>query len=100
MAIINDNLRTIRGLMGLTQTQFSDILNTPRTTYTHYENGNSEPGIAFAVTVSKLTSLNVDTLISEDLSAKNPEKLASELLKSVSIQYLQLYAEVQGQKSE
>ncbi len=84
ISYIQGNLRAIRAAMKLGQVDFGALLNIPRSTYVHYENGNSEPSIQAMVRLSEITGKSIETLINTDISAIPSCELQESILPAVS----------------
>ena len=67
--IIHKNIRHLRKLRGLTQEQFAEELQVPRSRIGSYEEGRSEPPIAMLVALSDFFKIPVDILIKNDLTS-------------------------------
>ncbi|WP_420379698.1 XRE family transcriptional regulator [Gilvibacter sp.] len=67
--IIHKNIRHLRKLRGLTQEQFAEELQVPRSRIGSYEEGRSEPPIAMLIAFSDFFKIPVDILIKNDLTS-------------------------------
>lgn len=68
MKRISTNIRHLRKLKGLTQEQFADKVSITRSRVSSYEEGRSEPSIAFLITISDYFKLPIDILVKNDLT--------------------------------
>ncbi|WP_299157775.1 helix-turn-helix domain-containing protein [uncultured Tenacibaculum sp.] len=68
MKKVQTNIRHLRKLKGLTQEQFANEVNITRSRVSSYEEGRSEPSIAFLITISEYFKLPIDVLVKNDLS--------------------------------
>lgn len=68
MKKVQTNIRHLRKLKGLTQEQFANEVNITRSRVSSYEEGRSEPSIAFLITISDYFKLPIDVLVKNDLS--------------------------------
>lgn len=68
MKKIQKNIRHLRRLKGLTQEQFAGEVNITRSRVSSYEEGRSEPSIAFLIIISEYFKLPIDVLVKNDLS--------------------------------
>ena len=69
MNFISNNIKHIRTLKGLTQEQFSSILNVSRSRISSYEENRAIPPIDFLVDLSQYFNIPIDAFIKNDLSA-------------------------------
>jgi len=73
MAMINKNLKYLRGQQGLTQKQLAEKLGLKQAAIGAYEEERSTPPLASLLDLSKIFNVNLDDLVRQDLS-KSPEK--------------------------
>jgi len=64
-----NNIKHLRTLKGLTQEQFSSILNVSRSRISSYEENRAIPPIDFLVDLSEYFNIPIDAFIKNDLSA-------------------------------
>jgi len=64
-----NNIKHLRTLKGLTQEQFSSILNVSRSRISSYEENRAIPPIDFLVDLSQYFNIPIDAFIKNDLSA-------------------------------
>ncbi|MEJ1241365.1 XRE family transcriptional regulator [Chryseolinea sp. T2] len=73
MAMINKNLKFLRGQQGLTQKQLAEKLGLKQAAIGAYEEERATPPLASLLDLSKIFNVNLDDLVRQDLS-KSPEK--------------------------
>ncbi|HEY9004993.1 XRE family transcriptional regulator [Ohtaekwangia sp.] len=73
MAIINKNLKFLRTQKGLTQKQLAEKLGLKQAAIGAYEEERATPPLASLLDITKIFNVNLDALVSQDLS-KVPEK--------------------------
>jgi len=73
MAMINRNLKYLRGQQGLTQKQLAEKLGLKQAAIGAYEEERATPPLASLLDLSKIFNVNLDDLVRQDLS-KAPEK--------------------------
>jgi transcriptional regulator with XRE-family HTH domain len=78
MAIINRNLKFLRAQKGLTQKQLAEKLGLKQAAIGAYEEERSTPPLASLLDISRIFNVNLDALVSKDLS-KVPEKERSKM---------------------
>ncbi|RZJ85984.1 MAG: XRE family transcriptional regulator [Chryseobacterium sp.] len=64
---ISHNLKHIRKQKGLTQDAFSKQLGISRPSYASYEEKRAEPPLSVVITVSNLTGIDINTLLTDEL---------------------------------
>lgn len=69
MKKIAKNIRHLRNLKKMTQEQFADELNVPRSRIGSYEEGRSEPPIEMLIWLSAYFNVPIDILVKNDLTA-------------------------------
>ncbi|MBK7605449.1 MAG: helix-turn-helix transcriptional regulator [Saprospiraceae bacterium] len=62
------NLKYLRHRRQLSQQLLAEELGIPRTTYSEYEKGNTEPNLRLLTRMSELFTISLDQLIREDVS--------------------------------
>jgi transcriptional regulator with XRE-family HTH domain len=75
------NLKYLRKKSHTSQQGIADQLGIPRTTYSEYEKGNTEPSLKMLIQMSKLHDVRIDQLLIEDLSHRDIEILRNRELK-------------------
>lgn len=70
MNYFSGNIRFLRNKRGLSQAEMLDHLGFPRTTWSSYENGVSQPGIDGIVRIASFFGISVTELLEEDLTEK------------------------------
>jgi transcriptional regulator with XRE-family HTH domain len=73
MAIVNKNLKFLRGQQGLTQKQLAEKLGLKQAAVGAYEEERSTPPLSCLLDMSKIFKVNIDLLVNHDLS-RVPEK--------------------------
>ncbi len=73
MAIVNKNLKFLRGQQGLTQKQLAEKLGLKQAAVGAYEEERSTPPLSSLLDISKIFKVNIDLLVNHDLS-KIPER--------------------------
>jgi transcriptional regulator with XRE-family HTH domain len=68
MNLFAKNLKALRSQKGLKQEEIKDYLGYPRTTWSSYEQGNSQPSIDEILRIAKFFDVGVTELLSADLS--------------------------------
>lgn len=71
--MFHHNLKYLRHKKQLSQQAFAEMLGVPRTTYSEYEKGNTEPNLRLLIKMSSLLSVSLDQLINTDVSLENLE---------------------------
>lgn len=84
ISYIKENLKSIRAATTMGQVDFADLLNLPRSTYVHYEAGNSEPSLQVVMRLIEVTGFSLETLVNSDLSDIPKPELAQKILPFVS----------------
>lgn len=73
--MFHQNLKYLRQKSQLTQQAIADVLGIPRTTYSEYEKGNTEPSIKLLVRMADYYKVTADQLISQNISHNDLEVL-------------------------
>lgn len=81
MGIVSENIKYLRKQKGLTQEQLAEKIGIKRSLLGAYEEGRAEPGLSYLITMSKIFEIQVDDLISEDLT--DPQKQKEVLKKDI-----------------
>ena len=71
MNYFSGNIRFLRNKKGLSQAEMLDSLGFPRTTWSSYENGVSQPGIDGILRIASFFGISVTDLLEEDLTKKD-----------------------------
>ena len=71
MNYFSGNIRFLRNKRGLSQAEMMDNLGFPRTTWSSYENGVSQPGIDGIVRIASFFGISVTELLEQDLTKKD-----------------------------
>lgn len=69
MDFINQNIKFLRKQKGFTQQTFADELGVKRSLIGAYEEGRAKPNIQVQLAISKMFSISLEQLLTEDLSA-------------------------------
>jgi len=83
--MIGSNLKYLRKKHKLSQQSFADTLDIPRTTLGDYEREKTEPNISMLIKMSAFFSINVDSLLIENLQLENYKVAESPELKVLAI---------------
>jgi len=91
MKKINEIIRDFREDNDLSQTQVSKYLKIPRSTYGHYETGNSKIPIEVIIQLSKLYNITPNDLLgfSSDLAGTDISK-AHKLYKFIAKEHINI----------
>ncbi|MCH2215459.1 MAG: helix-turn-helix domain-containing protein [Flavobacteriales bacterium] len=71
MTYIGKNIRKIRGVKGLNQTDFADLFGLKRASVGAYEEGRAEPKIATLVEIANYFGMSLDDLVLKELSVNS-----------------------------
>ena len=85
MTIISDNIRYLRKNHGYTQAQFAEKMDIKRSLVGAYEEGRADPRLNNLIKIAKVFSVDVDTLISKDISILSISEATKEKLKILAI---------------
>jgi transcriptional regulator with XRE-family HTH domain len=83
--MFNENLRFLRQKRQMSQQAFASILGIPRTTYSEYEKGNTEPNLKLLIRLSELLDVSLDNLISDDLTHNDREIFRNEEIRILAM---------------
>lgn len=83
--MIGKNLKYLRGKNKLSQQALSDVLSIPRTTLGDYERTKTEPNIAMLIKMAEYFDVQVDDLISKDLSLSEYEVMKNKVMRVLAI---------------
>lgn len=67
MSIFSDNIRLLRGKLGITQRELSEQITITTSRYISYENARSKPPVDILIRISRLFHVSIDLLLSVDL---------------------------------
>src|SRR4051812_37226312 len=67
MSIFSDNIRLLRGKLGITQRELSEQITITTSRYISYENARSKPPVDVLIRISRLFHVSIDLLLSVDL---------------------------------
>lgn len=73
MSFFSQNIRFLRNKNGLNQAEMLSKLGIPRTTWSSYENGISQPSINGIIKIARFFEISVTELLEKDL--KNDENI-------------------------
>lgn len=79
--MLKQKLKEIRKKFNLTQQDIAKILNIPKTTYSNYEQGVSDPTTLILVTLADYYKVSLDELIGRDFAIPT-DSLEDELLQT------------------
>ena len=85
MTIISNNIRYLRKNHGYTQAQFAEKMNIKRSLVGAYEEGRADPRLNNLIKIAEVFSVDVDTLISKDISTLSISEATKEKLKILAI---------------
>ncbi len=71
MSSIGKNIKKIRGVKGLNQSDFADIFDLKRASIGAYEEGRAEPKLATIMEIANYFSITVDDLLKKELSVND-----------------------------
>ncbi len=71
MSLIGKNIKKIRAVKKLNQTQFASLFNLKRTSVGAYEEGRAEPKINTLIKIANYFSLSINTLLTKELTVNN-----------------------------
>lgn len=71
MSFIGNNIRKIRGVKNLNQSDFADLFNLKRASIGAYEEGRAEPKIATVIQIAKYFGIGTDDLLTKELSVND-----------------------------
>ena len=83
--MIGDNLQYLRKKNGLSQQKLAEELQIPRTTLGDYERSKTEPNISMLLRLSDFFNVNLEDLLSKDLSLDEYTVARSRELKVLAI---------------
>ncbi len=83
--MLAENLKYLRKNRKLSQQDLADTLEIPRTTLGDYERGKTEPNIETLIRLSTLYKVNLDQLITSDLSLQDYEIIKNKNLRVLAI---------------
>lgn len=73
---LNNNVKHLRGIRGLSQQTLADKIGVDRSTISRIENGEIETTIDNAMKIAKVLCVNIENLITKDLSFDNGTLIA------------------------
>lgn len=71
MSSIGKNIKKIRGVKGLNQSDFADLFNLKRASIGAYEEGRAEPKLSTILEIANHFGISVDDLLKKDLSVND-----------------------------
>ncbi len=71
MSKIGRNIKKIRGIKNLSQTEFAALFELKRASIGAYEEGRSEPKISTLIDIANYFGIGIDDLLQKDLSVNN-----------------------------
>jgi DNA-binding XRE family transcriptional regulator len=83
--MIDQNLKYLRSVKGISQAELADSLGIPRTTLSAYERGFVEPNIELMKKMCKYFSVTLDDLIAFNIEHKKEEHPSKEGLRILAI---------------
>jgi len=71
MSSIGKNIKKIRGVKSLNQSDFADLFNLKRASIGAYEEGRAEPKLSTIIEIANYFGISVDDLLKKDLSVND-----------------------------
>lgn len=71
MSYIGNNIRKIRGVKNLNQSDFAELFNLKRASVGAYEEGRAEPKIKTIIDIAKYFGISIDNLLTKELSVND-----------------------------
>lgn len=71
MSAIGNNIKKIRGVKSLNQSDFADLFNLKRASIGAYEEGRAEPKIATVIEIANYFGISIDQLLKKELSVND-----------------------------
>jgi transcriptional regulator with XRE-family HTH domain len=96
MVNLNENMRSLRKRMKLTQDQFAAKLEIKRSLLGAYEEGRAEPKLELLQKIAEVCSVSVDDLIGKDLTVAGTDVKSITLFEGKSKEMLVVTADLQG----
>ncbi|HAD98165.1 MAG TPA: hypothetical protein DCG19_12215 [Cryomorphaceae bacterium] len=91
MSVIGTNIKKIRGVKNLSQSDFADLFDMKRASIGSYEEGRAEPKIATVLQIANHFGISIDDLLTKELSVNDlsrfdifKEELAGEVKHNLS----------------
>ena len=79
MSFFGKNIKKIRGVKSLSQQAFAELFNLKRGTLGAYEEGRSEPKIDTIIKIANYFSIEIDTLLTSELTVNELLKFKGDL---------------------
>ncbi|HQN57961.1 MAG TPA: LexA family transcriptional regulator [Saprospiraceae bacterium] len=83
--MLHINLRHLRRKKQMSQQNFADVLGIPRTTYSEYEKGNTEPNLKMLGRMCEELNVSLDQLVNTDLTLDNLEVFRNKELRVLAM---------------
>ena len=83
--MFSQNLKFLRHKRQLSQQLLAEELGIPRTTYSEYEKGNTEPNLRLLTRMSELFAISLDQLVRQDISLENLEVFRNKDLRILAM---------------
>lgn len=77
--MFNVRLRELRERRGFNQSEFAELMNVARTTYSGYENGLREPDFDFVIKMADYYNVSLDYLFGRDYKSSEFTTLVEKL---------------------
>ncbi|MBP9988665.1 MAG: helix-turn-helix domain-containing protein [Ruminococcus sp.] len=89
--MLNENLKTIRKMKGLSQEELAVKLNVVRQTISKWEQGLSVPDSDILISISEILETPISVLLGETIEEQNPNelKVISKKLEVINLQLAQ-----------
>ena len=84
MSFFGKNIKKIRGVKGLSQQAFAELFGLKRATLGAYEEGRSEPKIETIIKVANYFSIQIDDLLTRDLTVNELLKFKSGITTDIN----------------
>jgi len=83
--MFHQNLKFLRQKRQLSQQLLAEELGIPRTTYSEYEKGNTEPNLRLLKRMAQLFTISLDQLLTSDVSLENLEVFRNKELRILAM---------------
>lgn len=83
--MFSNNIHYLRKKHNLSQQALADILDIPRTTWSGYELGKTEPNLEMLLKLSEHFNVNLDALLKKDLSHEELELVRNKDLRVLAV---------------
>ncbi len=80
-SILSKNIKKLRTLKGLNQTEFAELFNITRSSIGAYEEGRAEPKLETLIQFSNYFKLSIDDIVKKDLTVNQITKFDAQFNK-------------------